>query len=200
MIRSVSFDQFEILESIKTLLEVEQFDADLSYGNGTFYKNSTEPLHKFDIDPQRDNVTRASSTALPLADQSISTAVFDPPFLTYIKAAREHDSVMAKRYGGYWTYDELATHYIDTLKEAHRIIKPKGCLVFKCQDIVHNHKLHPTHINVTKWADGLFRLKDLFILAAKSRMAVPEQEGMKPKRQKHARIFHSYFMLLERLK
>jgi len=198
MIRSVSFDQYEILDSIKTLLEVDRFDADLSYGNGTFYKNSIEPLHKFDIDPQRDNVTRASSTALPLADQSINTAVFDPPFLTYIKAARDHDSVMAKRYGGYWTYDELAAHYIDTIKEAHRIIKPKGALVFKCQDIVHNHKLHPTHINVTKWADGLFRLKDLFILAAKSRMAMPEQQGTKPRKQKHARIFHSYFMLLER--
>jgi hypothetical protein len=38
----------------------------------------------------------------------------------------------------------------------------KGYLILKCQDIVHNHKLHPTHIFATQWANeaGL-KLKDL---------------------------------------
>jgi len=54
-------------------------------------------------------------------------------------------------------------------------------------------------MNVMEWSKGLFRLKDLFILPAKSRMPIPQQEGTKKKVQKHARIFHSYFMVLEKI-
>jgi len=199
MIKSFSFDQTEILSSILTLIGQDRFGADVTFGNGSFYKNIPEPDLKFDIDPQVDGVIKASSTDLPLADESISSLVFDPPFLTYVKAAREHDSVMAKRYGGYWRYDELEAHYQATLKEAHRVLQNKGVMVFKCQDIIHNHKMHATHINVSKWASGMFRLKDLFILAAKSRMAIPPAQGFAPKVQKHARIHHSYFMILEKI-
>lgn len=199
MIKSFSFDQTEILSSILTLVGQDRFDADVTFGNGSFYKNIPEPDLKFDIDPQVDGVVQASSTDLPLNDCSISSLVFDPPFLTYIKAAREHDSVMAKRYGGYWRYDELEDHYRGTLTEAHRVLDKKGVMIFKCQDIIHNHKMHPTHINVCSWADGLFRLKDLFILTAKNRMGMPEKEGEARRVQKHARIHHSYFMILEKI-
>jgi hypothetical protein len=198
VIKSASYDQTEILSSVLLLIKQDRFDADITYGNGSFYKNIPQPDLKFDIDPQVDGVVKASSTNLPVDDSSLSSVVFDPPFLTYIKQAREHDSVMAKRYGGYWRYDELEDHYKQTLKEAHRILCKKGVLVFKCQDIIHNHRMHPTHINVCKWADGMFRLKDLFILAAKSRMSLPEKEGEAKRVQKHARIHHSYFMILEK--
>lgn len=137
----------------------------------------------------------------PLEDSQIKSLVFDPPFLTYVRAAREGNGnmVMTKRFGGYWRYDELEDHYRKTLIEAHRVLDKKGIMVFKCQDIIHNHKMHCTHINVMDWSKGLFRLKDLFILPAKSRMAIPQQEGTKKKVQKHARIFHSYFMILEKI-
>lgn len=121
--------------------------------------------------------------------------------MTYVRAAREGNGnmVMAKRFGGYWRYDELEKHYRETLIEAHRVLSKKGIMVFKCQDIIHNHKMHCTHMNVMEWSKGLFRLKDLFILPAKNRMPIPQQEGTKKKVQKHARIFHSYFMVLERV-
>lgn len=199
MIRSVEYSQTDILKSIMSLEQIERFDADISYGNGKFYQDIPEPLHVFDIDPQSDHVVQASSTDLPCDDQAFGSIVFDPPFLTYVKAARDHNSIMAKRFGGYWRYDELEQHYKETLVEAHRVLKKKGVLVFKCQDIIHNHKMHPTHINVVNWANGLFRLKDLFILPAKHRMPIPEQKGMKKKQQKHARIFHSYFLVLQKL-
>ena len=102
---------------------------------------------------------------------------------------------MSKRFGGYYTYQELEFHYQNTLKEVYRVLKPKGVFVFKCQDIVHNHKLHATHLNIIQWADKLFRLKDLFLLVKSHRMPSP-QKGT----QKHARIFHSYFLVLESLK
>lgn len=201
MIRSVYYDQDEILRSIMTLCNIDRFDVDVTYGNGKFYKNIKEPLIKFDISPQVHGVIECSSANIPLSDSQINSLVFDPPFLTYVRAAREGNGnmIMAKRFGGYWRYDELEKHYKETLKEACRVLGDKGIMVFKCQDIIHNHKMHCTHINVMDWAKGMFRLKDLFILPAKSRMPIPQQEGTKRKVQKHARIFHSYFMVLEKI-
>jgi len=201
MIRSVYYEQDEILKSIMALCDIERFDADVTYGNGKFYSSIQEPLFKFDISPQVDGVVECSSDNLPLNDNQINSLVFDPPFLTYVRAAREGNGnmIMAKRFGGYWRYDELEKHYRETLTEANRVLSKKGIMVFKCQDIIHNHKMHCTHLNVIRWAEGLFRLKDLFILPVKSRMPIPQQEGTKKKVQKHARIFHSYFMVLEKI-
>jgi len=182
------------------LNRIDQFEADISYGNGVFYKNIQEPIFKCDISPQVDGVIECSSSNLYWCETGqLTSIVFDPPFLTYIKAAREHNSIMAKRFGGYWRYDELEKHYKETITEVYRALKKKGLFIFKCQDIIHNHKMHCTHVNVINWCDGLFRLKDLFILPAKQRMGIPEKTGEKKRIQKHARVFHSYFLVLERL-
>lgn len=201
MIPSVNYDQHEILRNILSLSGLQCFDADLSYGNGGFYRDMPEPRHRFDIDAALPNLTAVcSSTETPLQEKSVRSAVFDPPFLTYVRAARHGngDMVLAKRFGGYWRYDELETHYRGTLREAARILEPKGVLVFKCQDIVHNHRLHLTHTNVVDWGRDWFRVKDLFILPAKHRMPIPQQKNTRKKQQRHARIFHSYFVVLER--
>ena len=199
MIKSVSYDQHEILQSILTLLGVERFDVDMTYGNGGFYKYIQKPVYKFDIEPLSDEVVKASSVCLPLMKGSVSSCVFDPPFLTYVKAARNHNSIMAKRFGGYWRYEELEDHYKATIAEAARVLKKGGVMIIKCQDIIHNHKMHSTHINIVKWAEGLFRLKDLYILPAKHRMDMPSSPGSAKRTQKHARIHHSYFLVLESL-
>jgi len=197
VVKSISYDQREIIDNIKALCGIDAIDCDLTYGNGAFYKGDTPPDHRFDLDDSLENLTSVcSSTATPLADSSISSAMFDPPFLTYVRGTRTGNGnmVMAKRFAGYWRYDELESHYRDTLKEASRILANKGIMIFKCQDIIHNHKMHCTHANVIQWgAEHGFRLKDLFILNAKSRMPSPNRKGT----QKHARIFHCYFMVLE---
>jgi tRNA G10 N-methylase Trm11 len=196
VIRSVYDNQSDILRAIMALHTPEGFDVDLTYGNGAFWRDIPAPTHKFDIDPQVDGVQRACSTATPLANASVSSAVFDPPFLTYVRAGREGNGkmLMAQRFAGYWRYDELADHYKATLRECARILRRKGVLVFKCQDIVHNHRLHCTHANVIQWAaDASFRLLDLFILPAKHRLPSPNRAGT----QKHARIFHSYFLVFQ---
>ena len=194
-IASIGYDQSDILRSIQELHCPNGFDVDLTYGNGAFWKNATRPQWCFDIDPQAPEVVEACSTNVPLPDQSVSSVVFDPPFLTYVRAGREGNGgmIMARRFAGYWRYDELETHYKNTLAEAKRILKNKGVLVFKCQDIVHNHRLHCTHANVIQWASAYgFRLLDIFILLAKHRLPSPNRAG----KQRHARIFHSYFIVL----
>lgn len=201
-IKSVSYDQIEIIKSILSIEGIETFDADFTYGNGGFYKDLAKPRFRFDIDDGLNDLTHVcSSTQTPLEPSSINSIMFDPPFLTYIKQGRTGNGnmVMAKRFGGYWLYSELEEHYRKTICEAYRVLKSKGIFVIKCQDIIHNHKMHCTHINTVNWASPFFRLKDLYILPAKHRMGMPEKPGEKKRQQKHARIYHSYFLVMEKL-
>lgn len=200
MIKSVSDDQTEIITSIMTLCGIERFDIDLTYGNGGFWKSLPHPVVKIDIDPQQEGVICASSTEVPLPDGVVRSVMFDPPFVTYVRAGREGNGamVMARRFGGYWKYSELEDHYRGSAKEAHRLLSKGGIFVVKCQDIVHNHKLHSTHMLMNDWCEGMFRLRDLFILTAKNRMPIPQQKDTAMKVQRHARIHHSYFMVFEK--
>ena len=144
-----------------------------------------------------ENITKAcNSNNTELKAASVNSVVFDPPFLTYIRKQRTGNSsmVMSRRFSGYWSSDELTEHYKTTIEEAARILKHKGILVIKCQDIVHNHKLFCTHSHILNWSGEFFRLKDLFIQAATHRMPSPNRKGT----QKHARVFHSYWLVLQR--
>ena len=197
VIRSVYEKQDDILRAIQTLHCPSGFDADVTYGNGAFWRKLPAPALRFDVDPQVDGVTRASFCALPLGDSVLGSIVADPPFLTYVRNGREHKArgvSMSARFGGYYAYADLEESYIGLLREARRVLKPKGRLVFKCQDIIHNHKMHCTHARTIGWAEATgFRLLDLFVLPVKHRMPGP-QKGQ----QRHARIYHSYFLVFER--
>ena len=195
-IKSFSFNQTEILESIIQLHCPNGIELDMTYGNGVFYKNIPKPQFKFDVDPQIEGVIKSNCTMLPIQSGSIASLMFDPPFLTYIKGGRDHHEgfVMSKRYGGYYTYGELESHYRLSIQEAYRILCKNGIFVMKCQDIVHNHKLHSTHNNVINWSEEIgFRTKDLFVLLAEHRMPRP-QKGQ----QRHARIHHSFFLVFRK--
>ena len=196
-IRSVYYKQEDILSGIMQLYCPSGFDCDITYGNGSFYTNISQPRLKFDIDPQVCGVQQACSTTLPIETSSLSSVVFDPPFLTYVRAGRSGNKnmILSSRFSGYWRYDELADHYKKTLVEVSRVLRTGGILVFKCQDIIHNHKMHCTHSNVIQWANtSHLNLLDLFVLPAKHRLPAPNKLGV----QRHARIYHSYFLVFER--
>ena len=193
VIRSVYDTNQEILEAIRSLHCPEGFECDMTFGNGGFWKDITRPPYCFDITPLHEGVVEADSQMIPLPAASLRNCIFDPPFLTYVKNGRDHNNkvAMTSRFGGYYTYDELEDHYRGTISEAWRVLETNGKLIFKCQDIIHNHRMHATHVNVCNWAEiEGFRLLDLFILPAKARMPGP-QKGT----QRHARVFHSYFLV-----
>ena len=197
LIKSVYENQEDILNAIQRLYCVEGFDCDLTYGNGRFWKNITPPALCFDLQPLLPHVIKADSRSIPLKDGSLNNVVFDPPFLTYIRSGREGNGKMAlaQQFSGYWRYDELEDHYFKTIADVARVLKVKGKLIFKCQDIIHNHKMHCTHAKVIEMANKYgMSLVDLFVLVAKNRMPSPNRKGT----QKHARIFHSYFLIFEK--
>lgn len=198
-IRSLSTSQEEILSNIERLHLPEGYECDLTYGNGGFWRNRQRPQFCYDIEPCSRHAVQACSTMIRHASNSLSNVVFDPPFLTYVKNGKAHKGgrvALTSRFGGYYTYEELEDHYRHTISEVYRVLKPRGKLIFKCQDIIHNHKMHCTHARVILMAEAEgFRLRDLFVLSAKHRMPGP-QKGI----QRHARIWHSYFLVFEKMK
>jgi hypothetical protein len=70
--------------------------------------------------------------------------------------------------------------------------------VIKCQDIIHNHQMFCTHVNLVGWAaEHHFKLLDLFVLTRQNRIHVKAARHGRQK-QRHARIFHSYFLVFEK--
>ena len=179
----------------------KQIDCDPTYSKGNFYNNTgiKEPIHKFDIFPQTTEVKFGDSRNLPLKNESINSEIFDPPFLaTTGKSLQSEDNNNAinKRFGVYPSEIELHQFYIDSLKEAYRILKPDGILIFKCQDKVSSGKQYFSHCFIKEQAEEIgFYTKDLFILLAKNRIVADWQL----KNQKNARKFHSYFWVFEKI-
>lgn len=197
VLRSVCATNAEALAAIQKLHVPSGFEADVTFGNGGFWRDGVEPQLKFDLQPLRSDVVAADSRRLPLKAESVGSIVFDPPFLTYVRAGRSGNGAMrmAQRFSGYWTLAELKDHYQESISEAYRVLKRGGVYVFKCQDIIHNHRLFCTHAAVISWAESEgFRLRDLITLVAAHRMPAPNRRGT----QRHTRIFHSYFLVFER--
>jgi hypothetical protein len=200
-VKSVYDTNFEVIKNIMGLYKIERFDLDCTYSKGNFWKDLPSPLNKTDLYPSDDSVIQANSENLPFEDSSMKSIMYDPPFIiagkTY-KENKEGSSIIAKRFEGYATYENLMENYIKTLKELYRITETNGLVVFKCQDTVSSGKNHFTHSMVLNMAlDIGFYPKDLFILLAKMRI---NSFGTKWTKQEHARKYHSYFLVLQKTK
>lgn len=201
LIKSVSYDQAEIIKNIlKLYVPSGRICCDPTYSKGNFYKKTgiEEPIFKYDIEPQSIDVVQADCRSLPIGDNSINCIMFDPPFLaTKGKSLKKNDNsnCINKRFGVYPTEFELHQMYIDAMKEFYRVLTPNGILIFKCQDKVSSGKQYMSHVFIVNEAIKLgFYVEDLFILLAKNRIVADWQL----KNQKHARKFHSYFLVLRK--
>lgn len=200
MIKSISYDQTEIINDILELhVENGIIDCDPTYSTGNFYKKNKikPPELKFDLYPQVEGVIESNSNNLPLDDESLSTIMFDPPFVTSkgpsLKNPKKGSNIISTRFSSCESIDELWKHYKESLNEFYRILKPNGILIFKCQDTVSGGKNYFSHVHIMNEALKLgFYPKDLFILLAKNRIIG------KIKKQQHARKYHSYFWVFQK--
>jgi hypothetical protein len=199
-VKSVYESNFEAITNIMSLYKIERFDLDCTYSKGNFWKDLPSPVNKSDIYPVNDTVVKASSENLPY-DNSMKSIMYDPPFVIAGKSYRgnkEGSSIIAKRFEGYESYPQLKNNYYNTLKELYRVCDKGGFVVFKCQDTVSGGKNHFSHVMVMNMALSLgFYPRDLFILTSKMRI---NSFGTKWTKQEHARKYHSYFWVFEKVK
>ena len=195
VVRSVGGDQHDIIRNIIKLYTPEGIECDPTYSKGVFYKGAgiEEPNYKFDLFPQTDDTVCSSAEDLPLADESISSLMFDPPFMAGFTKEKP-TGLMGKRFHGFPYVSHLWKWYDECLVEFHRVLKKGGVLVFKCQDTVSSGKNWFSHVHIMNLAvKAGFYPKDMFVLTAKNRII-----GSNHSNQKHARKFHSYFWVFEK--
>ncbi len=191
MIKSVSDSQLEIIKDIQSLY-TGNIQCDVTFSKGAFWKGLDEPSVKFDVcpHPKRPDVLQADCRNLPMGDNTLESMMYDPPFIV----AHGKDSVIGNRFSSYKSMKELWNFYDDSLKEFSRVIKKNGHLIVKCQDIVSGGKNHLSHVFICNKAEQYgFENIDLFILTAKHRMKTHNTTV-----QKHARKYHSYFLVFQK--
>jgi hypothetical protein len=183
------------------LYKIEKFDLDCTYSKGSFWKNLPAPTHKTDLYPSTEDVIQANSENLPFEDGSMKTIMYDPPFVVAGASYRDNkngSSIIAKRFEGYVSYNDLKVNYYNTLKELYRICEKGGYVVMKCQDTVSGGKNHFTHCLIMNMAVNLgFYPRDMFVLTSNVRI---NSFGTKWTKQEHARKYHSYFWVFEKIK
>ena len=191
LIKTVSYDQQEILDWITQLyLKGVPFQCDPTYSTGVIWQGIPGPELKYDIRPQAPGVAQASADALPLADGSLRSLFFDPPFL--IKTGE--GSLIKKRFSDFPSVEYMWAFYNRSMTEFCRVLRKKGVFAFKCQDLISSGEQVPSQFQVMDMGFKLgLKWLDTFIL-------INEKVVVPPQRQRHGRKVHSYFIVFQKVK
>jgi SAM-dependent methyltransferase len=177
--------------------------ADVTYGRGAFWREVPDGAYRVAASDLRMGV---DCTRLPYADGSFDAVVLDPPYMeglfrplrAQLAGSGTHapfreryscGAVSARRGPKY--HEAVLDLYYRAGAEAHRVLRPRGVLIVKCQDEVSAGKQRLTHVELLNHYADRFDAKDLFVVVRAQRPCVSRIE-----RQLHARKNHSYFLVL----
>jgi tRNA G10 N-methylase Trm11 len=134
---------------------------------------------------------QGDATNLPLEAGSLESIILDPPFLFGIHG-KTKDYYSSKTHTIFKDFDELYLCYEGIIKEAHRLLKKGGKLIFKCQDYT-DSKTTMTHIHAYFLATGIdFYADDLAILVKPNKIYNGNTT------QRHLRKIHTYFWVFQK--
>ena len=165
----------------------QDIELDPMYFKGNSYKNGINaPRYKFDLNPQVDGVEQADAQNLPLPDKSIERMILDPPFM-FGSHGKQAEFYSSRTHNIFKNFDELYECYEGIIKEARRVLKKNGILIFKCQDYT-DSTTTMTHVHAYYLATlAGFYAKDLAILVK------PNKVYNGNTTQRHLRKIHTYF-------
>jgi hypothetical protein len=202
-IKSVVGSDEEALIGIMQLHNGGQpFDLDPTFSKGAFYRGEVPaPKWKYDLHPELPGVKKADCRKLPFKNETVGSIVFDPPMMFGAHGTNNPNNKIVRgyscpttlnnRFTQFASFEELQAMYTGALDEFARILRPKGLLVFKCQDFT-DKRTTMTHCLVWQWAQERgFYAKDIFV------RTVSAGRAWNPKlTQRHSRKFHSYWWVL----
>lgn len=132
LIKNISYNQYEIIQNILKLYNEERpIECDITYSVGQFYKENTfkndngetvtiqlqQPKYKFDLYPQtEDTIKLKTEGVIPLDDNSVSSIMFDPPFIIHGGSEIKDTSRTVNRFSGYVNREALYRRIIFGLK------------------------------------------------------------------------------------
>lgn len=205
IIKSISYNQFEILYNILNLYNNgNSFDCDPTYSKGGFYENSNpkieKPIFKFDVFPIGDDVQKIEPLGKwPLSDNSIESINIDLPFVILPHNAKSiinkniNSNKIYNRFSGYYPKEELFNSYQWFIKESFRVLKPGGICVWKTQRTISGGVtlMTPEYSFIYANNAGFYTI-DRFTLIAKNRILG------KMNKQEHSRSFDSQFYVFKK--
>ncbi len=183
--------------------------ADVTYGKGVFWRNVDEGSYEV---LATDIMMGIDCRQLPYHDRSIDCVVLDPPYMEGLLREKADHHAASGTHSAFRDAYQGGTHngqaplpkpkwhaavldlYVQAGKEAHRILRPEGILIVKCQDEVSANKQWLTHVEIiNEYMRMGFYCKDLFVTMRTNKPGVSRL-----KKQVHARKNHSYFLVFIR--
>lgn len=183
-----------IRQVVRLYAPVGSVVADVTYGNGVFWKQVDLSLIRL---LKSDLKTGVDFRALPYSDESVDVVVLDPPYTYNPKGTIKESISVGYRLNesgvSIRTTEDVLALYSEGLGEAVRVVRHGGTVWVKCKDGIESGKQRWEHIRIFNIAASLgLRPKDLFVLIQTSRPAI------RWKNQKHARKNHSYLWVFEK--
>ena len=214
VIKNINTDQHRILADIMHLYNNDEgFELDPTFSKGNYYGDFKwinengeketytipQPKYKMDVYPLAEDVQKLEIMGnFPLEDESVKSVNIDLPFVISVGPSmgngNKKSNITSNRFSAFYPVSNLIETYYHFLKEAYRVLKEDGILVWKCQRTITGGKTLNSPEMSWLFAESIgFDCVDAFYLEGKSRLI-----SGKVKHQEHSRSYVSIFYVFKK--